>query len=92
MKYVIRESMVRNVFKKYMDSQYELKYNHSTREIINLNNEEIFGFIFSRGKFYHRDFSQELFLEGLFGPNMNKLLLDYLNEIFPEVNILSVED
>jgi hypothetical protein len=91
MKYIIRESMVSNVFKNYMNSQYDLKYNHNTREFINVNNGEIFGYIFSRGKFYHYDYSQELFLEGLFGPNMNKLLLDYLNERFPEVDIRSVE-
>jgi hypothetical protein len=81
MKYIIRESMVSNVFKNYMNSQYDLKYNHNTREFINVN----------KGKFYHYDYSQELFLEGLFGPNMNKLLLDYLNERFPEVDIRSVE-
>ena len=74
-----------------MDSQYDLKYNRNTREFINVNNGEIFGYILGGGKFYHYDYSQELFLEGLFGPNMNKLLLDYLNERFPEVTIRSVE-
>jgi hypothetical protein len=91
MKIIIRESMVSNVFKKYMNSEYKLYYKHSTREIISLNNGEIFGYILGGGKFYHYDYSQELFLEGFFGPNMNKLLLDYLNERFPEVNIRSVE-
>ena len=62
MKYVIRESMVQNVFKKYMDSQYELKYNHSTREFINVKDREIFGYILGGGKFYQYDYSQELFL------------------------------
>ena len=74
-----------------MNSEYKLYYKHSTREIISLNNGEIFGYILGGGKFYHYDYSQELFLEGFFGPNMNKLLLDYLNERFPEVNIRSIE-
>ena len=90
MKYVIRESMVRNIFKKYMDSQYELKYNHSTREFINVKDGEIFGYILGGGTFYQYDNSQELFLEGLFGPNIYKLLLNYLIEKFPEVDIRRV--
>jgi hypothetical protein len=89
MKYIIRESMVQNVFKNYMDSQYDLKYNHSTREFINVKDGEIFGYILGGGKFYQSDYSQELFLEGMFGSNMDKLLLNYLIEKFPEVDIRS---
>jgi hypothetical protein len=90
MKYIIRESMVSNVFKNYMNSQYDLKYNHNTREFINVNNGEIFGYILGGGKFYHYDYSQELFLEGMFGSNMDKLLLNYLIEKFPEVDIRNI--
>ena len=83
--------MVQNVFKKYMDSQYELKYNHSTREFINVKDGEMFGYILGGGKFYHNYYSQEIFLEGMFGPNIDKLLLNYLIEKFPEVDIRSVK-
>jgi hypothetical protein len=91
MKYTISESRLTDIFKNFMDSQYDLEYHHETREFIDKDGE-IFGYIMGVGhQFYYLDYSTEYSLNEMFGEITPELLFNYLKEEFPEVGIGGIE-
>jgi hypothetical protein len=90
MKILITENKLYEVFVKYMDSQYDLVYNIQSREFID-KDRNTFGWIV-KSKFLYTDLQTENALNSWFGSDTNKLLLHYLQNRFPGVTILSVED
>ena len=96
MEYTISENRLRNLFVNYMDSQYELRYVKSTREFVDKDGE-IFGYPlfntmeYKSKNFYYGDYKTEYLLNGMFGELTNELLLYYLRERFPDVNIDGIE-
>jgi hypothetical protein len=89
MKYIIRESRLMEIFKNFMDLQYDLRYNSDTREFIS-NDEEVFGYLMSN-HFFYGDYSKEYQLNEMFGETTNELLLHYLKGEFPEIKIDGIE-
>ena len=79
-----------------MDSQYDLRYVKSTREFVDKDGE-IFGYPlfntmeYKSKNFYYGDYKTEYLLNGMFGELTNELLLYYLRERFPDVNIDGIE-
>ena len=91
MRYVITESRLYDIFEKYMDSQYDLKYNPTTREFrVKEKLGKIFGWLWEQ-RFYYGNNLEENLLKAMFGDGTNKLLLNYLRRKFPEVEIEGVE-
>ena len=96
MKYTISENRLRKVFINYMESQYDLNYDRNTREfkvvtpISDGDMVDIFGYILNR-HFYYGDYSTEYVLNELFGNKTNELLLDYLRDKFPNIEIEGIE-
>jgi hypothetical protein len=79
-----------------MESKYDLNYDRNTREfkvvtpIRDKDMVDIFGYILNR-HFYYGDYSTEYVLNELFGNKTNELLLDYLREKFPNIEIEGIE-
>jgi hypothetical protein len=98
MKYIIRESRLEDIFEKYMESNFDLKYNPKTNEFRSRVGEkfgemyggETFGDLI-KGRFYYGSYSTELFLNTMFGDITNDLLDDYLRKKFPDIGIKGVE-
>jgi hypothetical protein len=91
MRYTISESRLTDIFKNFMDSQYDLEYHHKTREFIDKDGE-IFGYIMGVGhQFYYSDYSTEYSLNEMFGDITPEILFNYLKKRFPEVDISGVE-
>ena len=96
MEYTISENRLRNLFVNFMDSQYDLSYDKSTREFVGKDGE-IFGYLlfnsmeYKSKNFYYGDYKTEYSLNEMFGELTNELLLYYLRERFPDVNIDGIE-
>ena len=91
MKYIIRESRLEDIFERYMESTYDLKFYNSTREF---RMKEWFGQIFGdlwEQRFYYGNNLEENSLKSMFGEATNKLLLNYLRKKFPDIEIDGVE-
>jgi hypothetical protein len=89
MKYIIRESRLEDIFEKYMESNFDLKYNPMTHEFRSRVGDT-FGDLIN-GRFYYGSYSTELFLNTMFGDITNDLLDDYLRKRFPDIGIKGVE-
>ena len=89
MKYIISESRLEDIFEKYMDSNFDLKYNPKTREFRSRVGEPFGDLI--KGRFYYGSYSMEYFLNVMFGDITNDLLDDYLRKRFPDIGIKGVE-
>ena len=76
-------------FSKYMDKIWDLKYLPVRRDFVKTNGE-IFGYI-SQGTFYFTTFDIDIELENWFGPTTHTMLLTYLRERFPDIDIVDVE-
>ena len=96
MKYIISENRLVGIFENFMESQYDLRYDKSTREFIS-GDGEIFGYLlFNSMKhkskhFYYGDYKTEYSLTEMFGELTNELLLHYLRERFPDIKIDGIE-
>ena len=98
MKYIISEGRLEDLFEKYMNSNFDLKYNPKTREFRSRVGEkfgemydgETFGDLIN-GRFYYGSYSTEYFLNTMFGDITNDLLDDYLRKRFPDIDIRGVE-
>ena len=90
MRYIITESRLQEIFDKYMESIYDLRYYSEAREFrVKVRWGEIFGDLWEQ-RFYYAYRSDEELLKGMFGNVTNKLLLSYLRKKFPEVGIRGV--
>lgn len=87
MKVIITENQILEL----MDSFLNLSYNPNTREFYINNTEEVIGYK-DRGGFTYAGYGKEDVIHSLFGKNTNKLLLIYLNEKFPDLNIRKIND
>jgi len=81
MKYIISEGRLEDLFEKYMNSNFDLKYNPKTHEFRSRVGESFGDLI--KGRFYYGSYSMELFLNTMFGDITNDLLDDYLRKKFP---------
>jgi hypothetical protein len=96
MEYTISENRLRNLFVNYMDSQYDLRYDKSTREFVGKDGE-IFGYLlfnsmeYKSKNFYYGDYKTEYSLNEMFGELTNELLLNYFRERFPVITIDGIE-
>ena len=85
-----------------MDSQYDLRYDKSTREFVGKDGE-IFGYLlifrrfnfnsmeYKSKNFYYGDYKTEYSLNEMFGELTNELLLNYFRERFPDITIDGIE-
>ena len=89
MEYTISENRLRNLFVNFMDSQYDLSYDKSTREFVGKDGE-VFGLTIQH-QFYYADYPTEYTLNEMFGELTNELLVHYLRERFPDVRIDGIE-
>ena len=89
MKYIISESRLDDIFEKYMDSNFDLKYNPTTKEFRSRVGEPFGDLI--KGRFYYGSYSMEYFLNVMFGDITNDLLDDYLRKRFPDIGLRGVE-
>lgn len=93
MRYVITESRLNRVFGDYMDSQFDLYYDGSREEFIT-KDDEIFGYMMEdMGDqfFYYGDYSTHDSLNSLFDRITDDLLLNYLRERFPDIEIDGID-
>ena len=81
-----------------MDSNYDLKFDKSSREFVDKNGE-VFGLTIQHQfknngnlrHFYYSDYPTEYLLNEMFGELTNELLLHYLRERFPDITIDGIE-
>ena len=92
MRYIITESRLQDIFDRYMESTYDLRYYSEAREFRDkVRWGDIFGDLWEQ-RFYYAYRSQEKFLKSMFGDATNKLLLTYLRKKFPDVEIRGIEN
>ena len=89
MKYIISEGRLEDLFEKYMNSNFDLKYNPKTHEFSSRVGESFGDLI--KGRFYYGSYSTEYYLNTMFGDITNDLLDDYLRKKFPDIGIKGVE-
>jgi hypothetical protein len=89
MKYIIRESRLEDIFEKFMDSYFDLKYNPYSKQFRSRVGESFGDLI--KGRFYYGSYSKEFFLNRVFGDITNDLLDNYLRKKFPDIGIQGVE-
>ena len=90
MRYIILESRLQDIFDRYMESTYDLRYYSDTREFrVGKRLGPIFGDFWEQRFFYAYE-SDEEYLKAMFGDDTNKLLLTYLRKKFPEVGIRGI--
>ena len=77
-------------FSKYMDKNWDLKYLQVRRDFVNATNGDIFGYV-HQGTFYFTTFAIDIELEDWFGPTTHTMLLDYLRERFPDMDIDDIQ-
>ena len=90
MKYIITESRLQDIFDRHMESTYDLRYYSEAREF---RAKVRWGYIFGdfwEQRFFYAYQSDEEFLKSMFGDGVNKLLLTYLRNKFPEVGIRGI--
>lgn len=90
MRYIITESRLEDIFDRYMELTYDLKYYPKSREF-KLPSGSVYGDLYERRFFYAYDSDEEL-LKGMFGNNTTKLLLSYLRNKFPELGIMGISN
>ena len=94
MKYIITEDRLQNVFRRFVnDILGGITYNPTTREFV-FNDGEVFGYVLSRNDlrhFFYGDYNIENFFDQAFGDKTNGLLLKFLNDNFPELNIKTID-
>lgn len=91
MKYIIMESRLEDLFERYMESTYDLKFYNATREFrIKERLGRIFGDLWEQRFYYGNSFEENL-LKSMFGEGTNKLLLFYLRKKFPNLEIDGIE-
>jgi len=91
MKYVITESKLQDIFDRYMELTYDLKFYNFSREFrIKERLGSIFGDLWEQ-RFYYGNSLEENLLKAMFGEPTNKLLLVYLRKKFPNIEIDGVE-
>ena len=90
MKYIISESRLQDIFDRYMELTYDLRYYSEAREFrVKVRWGNIFGDLWEQRFFYAYE-SEEDLLKSMFGEDVNKLLLTYLRNKFPEVGIRGI--
>ena len=91
MKYIISESRLQDIFDRYMELTYDLRYYSEDREFrVKERRGYIFGDFWEQ-RFFYAYLSDEEFLKSMFGEDTNKLLLNYLRKKFPDIEIDGVE-
>ena len=91
MKYIITESRLQDIFDRYMESTYDLKFYSFSREFrVGERLGHIFGDLWEQ-RFYYGNNLEENSLKAMFGEDTNKLLLNYLRKKFPDIEIDGVE-
>lgn len=91
MKLIISENRLYNLFSKYIDSTYNLKYDREVKRFYDEDNDDEFGFIsFNVFWFWDEDIKNRV--ESIFGENTDQFMYEYLRTKFPNVYIESVED
>ena len=90
MKYIISESRLQDIFDMYMDTQYGLTYNWKEREF-RTERGDIFGDLWRDNRFYFAYDSDPRLLKSMFDNSMYKLMLNYLRNRFPELEIDGIE-
>lgn len=91
MRYIINESRLQDIFDRYMESTYDLKFRPISREY-RTGNGIIFGDFWRDNRFYYGNDLECNSLKAMFGDATNKLLLTYLRKKFPEVGIRGIEN
>lgn len=102
MKYEINYERLKRVFHNYMEENYGLVYEShdflirdrdgDLFAIIDNRDGDIFAIIDNRNDhFYFYDTEDDNGLTGFFGDNTYELLLDYLREKFPQLEISGIE-
>jgi hypothetical protein len=89
MKYIISEGRLDDLFEKFMDLNFDLRYNPYSKQFRSRVGESFGDLI--KGRFYYGSYSTELFLNRMFGDITNDLLDDYLRKKFPDIGIKGVE-
>ena len=90
MRYIISENRLYDIFERYMESTYDLRYYSEAREFrVKVRWGTIFGDFWEQRFFYAYE-SEEDSLKSIFGEDTNKLLLTYLRNKFPEVEIRGI--
>lgn len=89
MRYIITESRLQDIFDKYMESTYDLKFRPISREY-RTGDGRIFGDWWEQ-RFYYGNNLECNSLKAMFGDDTNKLLLNYLRRKFPDIEIDGVE-
>ena len=90
MRYIISENRLYDIFERYMESTYDLRYYSEAREFrVKVRWGTIFGDFWEQ-RFFYAYQSDEEFLKSMFGDGANKLLLTYLRNKFPEVGIRGI--
>jgi hypothetical protein len=91
MKYIISEGRLDDIFERYMELTYDLKFYNFSREFrIKERLGGVFGDLWEQ-RFYYGNNLEENSLKAMFGEDTNKLLLNYLRNKFPEIEIDGVE-
>ena len=90
MRYIISENRLYDIFERYMESTYDLRYYSEAREFrVKVRWGTIFGDFWEQ-RFFYGNSLEENSLKAMFGEGTNKLLLTYLRNKFPEVGIRGV--
>lgn len=91
MEYTISENRLRKLFVNYMDSIFDLKYEDINKNFLD-SHGDTFGYLQNNPKQFHfLNYKTEGTLLSLFGEMTYELLLYYLRERFPDVEIDGVE-
>ena len=85
MKYSITENRLNRVFKSYMDFQFDLTYDYDINEFTTKDGD-IFGYLID-SEFFYGFFHEEKSIYPMFGDATDELLLNYLRDRFPELEI-----
>ena len=89
MKYFITENRLNRVFESFMDFQFDLTYNYDFDEFTTKDGD-IFGYLID-SEFFYGFFSGENTLHSMFGDATDELLLNYLRDRFPDIEIDGVD-
>jgi hypothetical protein len=92
MRYIISESRLDDIFERYMESTYDLRYYSEAREFrVKVRWGDIFGDLWEQRFYYGNSFEENL-LKSMFGPITNRLMVNYLRKKFPNVEIEGIEN
>ena len=85
MKYSITENRLNRVFNSYMDFEFDLTYDYNFDEFTTMKGD-IFGYLVD-SEFFYGFFTGEKTIHTMFGDATDELLLNYLRDRFPELEI-----